>query len=212
MNDHERPGREYLSRLLAERNEYPDRAGAIDAHIRETFEQRVAILVLDMTGFSRTVQKHGIIHYLAMIQQMDTAARPAVEGNGGRVLKQEADNLFAIFETPEDAVEAAVDIFRSFDAINAVVGEDRDLHGCIGIGYGDTLVIGGEDMFGHEMNLASKLGEDLAVASEILLTEAACAALPPDRYICTPRRYEASGLSIDCFHVSVRARGTGRLA
>ena len=55
-----------------------------------------------MVGFSRLSQKHGIIHYLAMIARMDLAARPAVEGNGGRVVKQEADNLFAVFETPVD--------------------------------------------------------------------------------------------------------------
>ena len=36
------------------------------------------------------------------------------------------------------------------------------------------------------MNLASKLGEDLACKDEILLTPAAYQALPPDHYRCTP--------------------------
>jgi class 3 adenylate cyclase len=211
MSESERPGRAYLKQLLAERNEYADRVPQIDALIRETFERRVAILVLDMTGFSRTVAKHGIIHYLAMIQQMETAAVPAVEGNNGLVIKQEADNLLAIFDEPGDALEASLDIFRAFEAINSVVPEDRDLKGCVGIGFGDALVIGEEDLFGHEMNLASKLGEDLAEASEILLTEAAFAALPPHRYVCTPRRYEVSGLLIDCYIMTGRVRATGRL-
>ena len=211
MSEHERPGRDYLKQLLAQRNEHADRVPHIDALIRETFERRVAILMLDMTGFSRTVAKHGIIHYLAMIQQMEAAAVPAVVDNNGVVIKQEADNLLAAFEEPADAVEAALDIFRAFEAINSVVDDERDLHGCIGIGFGDTLVIGHDDMFGHEMNLASKLGEDLAVASEILLTEAACAALPPHRYVCQPRRYEAGGLVIDCYHMTGRVRTTGHL-
>ena len=212
MSETERPGRAYLKKLLAERNEYSDRAEAIDAHIRETFERRVAILVLDMTGFSRTVARHGIIHYLAMIQQMEAAAVPAVVDNHGRVVKQEADNLLAVFDEPGDAVEASFDILRAFEAINSVVPEERDLKGCIGIGFGDALVIGDDDLFGHEMNLASKLGEDLAEASEILLTEAAFAALPAQRYLCSPRRYEVSGLAIDCFIVDRRARATtGRL-
>ena len=211
MSETERPGRAYLKQLLAERNEYADRVPAIDALICETFERRVAILVLDMTGFSRTVAKHGIIHYLAMIQQMETAAVPAVEDNHGRVHKQEADNLLAVFDEPGDAVEAALDILRAFDAINSVVSEERDLKGCIGIGYGDALVIGDDDLFGHEMNLASKLGEDIATASEILLTEAAYAGLPPNRFVCQPRRYEVGGLVIDCYIVAGRARTTGRL-
>lgn len=190
--------RTYFKRLLADRNQQPDRVAEIDALIRETFEQRVAILVLDMSGFSRLTIAHGIIHYLAMIEQMDVSARPAVTGNHGRVIKQEADNLFAVFDTPADAVEAALDIFRAFGAVNSVVPDSRDLYGSVGIGFGDTLVIGDEDMFGSEMNLASKLGEDLADRTEILLTEAAYAALPHDRYICAPRSYEIGGFVLNC--------------
>jgi hypothetical protein len=39
-----------------------------------------------------------------------------VTGNGGQVIKQEADNLFAIFAQPAHALEAALDIFRAFEA------------------------------------------------------------------------------------------------
>lgn len=199
------PGKAYLRGLLAERNQYPDRVEEIDALIRKAFERRVAILVLDMSGFSRLTIEYGIIHYLAMIEQMDSSSRPAVTGNHGQVIKQEADNLFAVFDTPAHAVEGALDIFRAFDAVNAVVPDSRDLFGSVGIGYGDTLVIGEDDMFGSEVNLASKLGEDLAERSEILLTAAAHDALPPDHYICEPRRYEISGLVLDC-HVLVGVR------
>ena len=46
--------------------------------------RQVAILVLDMCGFSRITQRHGIIHFLAMIHRMEQAARPAIVGNGAR--------------------------------------------------------------------------------------------------------------------------------
>lgn len=200
----EHPNRVYLKKLLAERNQDSDRVSAIDEVIRSTFERRVAILVLDMSGFSRLTIKYGIIHYLAMIEQMEAAAPPAVAGNNGETIKQEADNLFAIFETSEEAVEAAFDIFRAFEAVNSVVPESRDLYGSIGIGYGDTLVMPGEDMFGCEMNLASKLGEDLAERSEILLTPAAFGALPRGRYTSEPRSYDISGITLDCFRIISR--------
>jgi class 3 adenylate cyclase len=190
------PDRHYFHRLLSERNQQPQRVTEIDAEIRSVFEKEVAILALDMCGFSRVAAQRGIIHYLAMIQQMHEAAEPAVLGNGGQVIKKEADNLWAIYPEAVNALESALDILRSFEAINSVVGEDRDIHGSIGIGFGATLVIGGEDLYGNEMNIASKLGEDLAGPSEILLTAAAYAALPKDRYVCSERTYQLAKFNI----------------
>jgi class 3 adenylate cyclase len=202
----DRPGKTRLKDLLSERNQYPDRVAEIDALIAETFQRRAAVLVLDMSGFSRLTIEFGIIHYLAMIEQMDTASRPAVTGNHGHVIKQEADNLFAIFDNPGDAVEAALDIFRAFEAVNSVVPESRDLFGSVGIGFGDLLVIGEDDLFGSEMNLASKLGEDLAEQSEILITAAAHDAIAPDHYVFEPRAYDVSGVRIDCYAFVKRIR------
>ncbi|HEY7543836.1 MAG TPA: adenylate/guanylate cyclase domain-containing protein, partial [Blastocatellia bacterium] len=91
------------------------------------------------------------------------------------------------------------DILRAFDAINSVVPAERDIFGTIGIGYGDTLVIGREDLFGSEMNLASKLGEDLGGKNEILITAAAYGLLSPEKYICEPARFSVSGIDIDCY-------------
>jgi len=193
-----RNGRTELRRLLSIRNQFPERAEDIDDQVRDAFQRNVAVLVLDMIGFSRLTVQYGIIHYLAMIHQMEEAARPAVTGNDGVVIKQEADNLYAIFDDPARALESALDIFRAFDAVNSVVPPDRDIFGAIGIGYGATLVIDEEDIFGSEVNIACKLGEDLARKSEILLTQAAYAALPPDRYVCSPATFLVSEMRIDC--------------
>jgi adenylate cyclase len=192
-------GRACLKQLLAERNQCPERVTEIDAQVHRAFGRKVAILALDMCGFSRLTAQHGIIHFLAMIHQMEQGAVPAVEGNGGKVIKTEADNLFAIFEQPAHALEAALDIFRAFEAINAVVAEERRLRGSIGIGYGEVLVIGEEDVFGPEMNLASKLGEDIAGGMEILLTRAACESLPEGHYELAADSCSISGVDLP-FH------------
>jgi len=42
---------------------------------------------------------------------------------------------------------------------------------CVGIGFGDVLRIGDSDVWGREVNAASKLGEDTAKSVEILVTE-----------------------------------------
>ena len=188
-----------LGRLLSERNQFSERTADIDKQIRAAFERNVAILALDMVGFSRLTVEYGIIHYLAMIHQMQEAALPAVTGNGGTLIKQEADNIFAIYDNPAAALESALDIFRAFDAVNSVVPPERDIYGSIGIGYGETLVIDGKDIFGSEVNIACKLGEDLAGKSEILLTKAAHEALPPDRYVCAPVTFHISEMEINCY-------------
>jgi adenylate cyclase len=192
-------GRAYLNQLLSERNQHAERAADIDREIARTFERQVAILALDMCGFTQLTMAHGIIHFLAMIRQMDEVARPAITGNGGRVIKQEADDIFAIFSEPVQAVEAALDILRGFAAINKVLPPERHLHGSIGIGYGDTLVIGDEDLFGSEMNVACKLGEDIAGLDEILITTAAYTSLPANRYLCRPVRFALGELEIHCY-------------
>ena len=201
-------GRARLKALLRERNQFQERAGEIDRLIREAFGRRVAVLALDMCGFSRLTASHGICFYLAMIAQMEDAARPAVANNGGTVVKQEADDLFAIFPTPAQALEGALDIHLAFEAVNSVVSDERDIHGSIGIGYGDLLVIEGErgveDVFGEEMNSASRLGEDLACDSEILLTPAAVADLPAGRYRLEPKTYNHRGTEIRCMRFLAR--------
>ncbi len=192
-------GRRFLKQLLSERNQYPERASEIDERIRQAFERRVAILALDMSGFSRLTLERGIIHYLAMIHQMQQAATPAVAGNGGRIIKFEADNLFAVFDDAKHALEATLDIFRAFNAVNSVLPEERHIYGGVGIGFGDTLIIDEDDMFGAEMNLACKLGEDIATRGEILLTTAAYNNLPEGRYVCAPASFCVSELQINCY-------------
>jgi len=184
---------------MSQRNQYPELATEIDRQVIETFARDVAVLVLDMVGFSRLTVEFGIIHYLAMIHQMQEAASPAVMSNGGQVIKLDADNLFAIFDEPVRALESALDIFRAFDAINTVVPIDRDIYGSIGIGYGETLLIDGRDMFGSEVNIACKLGEDCALKSEILLTQAAYDRLPANRYIFSPSAFTIGDFKIDCY-------------
>jgi len=165
--------RKQLERLLDRRNEHPEQLLAIDREICRTFERECAIFVLDMCGFSRLTLRHGIVHYLALIRRMQRTVLPIVGEHDGRVVKTEADNVFATFATVGRALKAARTVQRALARENAVLPQDWDVNVGIGIGYGPLLMIGDEDVYGSEMNLASKLGEDLAEAGEILLTGAA---------------------------------------
>lgn len=185
-----------LAELLQERNEYPERSTEIDARIKEIFGETHAIMVMDMSGFSRLTIAHGIIHFLAMIHRMQQIVLPAVKEQGGELIKWEADNAFAIFAEVERAIAAAIDIVRRFSAANTMLPEEMDLYARFGIGYGEALIIEREDLYGSEVNLASKLGEDIARRNEIMLTESAYSRVDADAGNYTEVKMSISGLEL----------------
>jgi class 3 adenylate cyclase len=193
--------KEKMNKFLQERNEHPERAAEIDAKINETFSETLAVLVMDMSGFSRQTIRHGIIHFLAQIHRMHSIATPVVEGHAGEIIKYEADNIFAVFPDVEHAVDAAVELDRSLEAANTMLPDEYDMHGEFGIGYGQILVVENDDIYGSEVNLSSKLGEDLAQRGEILLTESAYAHVSEGKRQYEPLTMSVSGLELHVFKV-----------
>lgn len=191
-----------FERLLDEMIEDPERRPEIIRTIDETFGQEKAILVLDMSGFSRTTQKHGIVLFLLMIHQMQLVVKPSVASHKGRLIKAEADNLFCLFDSVIDAVQAGWEITERLNVANLLLPETRRLYASIGIGHGRVLNIGDEDVYGDEMNLASKLGEDVAEMGDILLTQAAAAQLRETHGIpLVEHSLSVSGLSLSYYAV-----------
>ncbi|MEO1299425.1 MAG: adenylate/guanylate cyclase domain-containing protein [Cyanobacteria bacterium J06636_16] len=170
---------EELQYLLVQRQVTPENIASIDAEICNRFLKTLAVLVLDMHGFSYLTQTQGIISALQIISRLQAISIPTFKECGGTVFKTDADNIYVSFKNSDQALHSAEVVLARLNAV--------DLHAGIGIGYGDLLVIGDYDMYGSEMNLASKLGEDLAEKDEILLTEAACKNLSK-----SPRLFEAS--------------------
>lgn len=194
---HQQSTCEQLDVLLDERIRNPERKDEIDERIRATFEREVTTFVLDMSGFSRLVQRFGIIHYLAMIRRMRSVVGPAVELCRGSVVKFEADNCFAVFENPDDALEACRMIHERLDVLNQETEDTSDVFVCIGIGHGPIL-LACDDMYGNELNLASKLGEDTAEKGEVLLTQAAFEGCN-QKDSCTSFPLTVSGVTLTAF-------------
>ena len=190
-----------LERILSDMIEEPERRTELSRMIEEIFSQDKAVLVLDMSGFSRTTQRHGIVSFLLMIHEMQLIARPCVEAHRGLLLKADADNLFCLFDTVADAVRASRDITERLNAANPLLPEDRRLYVSIGIGFGDILNIEDEDLFGNEVNLASKLGEDVAERGEILLTAAAHAQLQAADIPVREETVSISGLDVTYYKI-----------
>ena len=191
--------REKLNRLLQERNEHPERAADVDARIDAMFGDTLAVMVMDMSGFSRQTVRHGIHHFLAKIHRLHSIAVPVVEQHGGEVVKVEADNVYSVFPDVPQAVAAAADTAGRLEAANSMLPEELDMHAEFGIGYGHVLIVEDEDFYGTEVNLASKLGEDVAHGGEILLTESACKQLTAGAGGCEPVEMSISGLTFTAY-------------
>jgi class 3 adenylate cyclase len=157
----------------------------IDAKIWERFGQTWAVIFTDLTGFSRMVAEFGIIHFLQEIHEQSIVFMPIVEAHDGLLLKEEADSMLLLFERPERALECSIAMHRRSKAANHGRKPEDEVLLCVGIGYGRMLRVGDRDVFGQEVNAASKLGEDIAKANEILVTEAVRAEIgerPDIRY------------------------------
>jgi class 3 adenylate cyclase len=194
--------RKELDRLLEAMIEEPERRLVLAESIEGQFGQDRAILILDMTGFTRTTHRHGIVAFLLMIHQMQRIACPRIKAHNGVLVKTEADNLFCLFETVESALAAAQDIAHRLEMINIVMPEDRRLYASIGIGYGRVLNIEDHDLFGDEVNLTCKLSEDIAGQGAILLTAEARARVPQMQGL-VEQEISVSGLSLTYFQLAV---------
>lgn len=192
--------RETLDSLLDTILHYPERHAEIVTRIQNDFEQELAPLIIDMSGFTRTTHQHGIVAFLLMIRQMHRVCCPAIVEHGGSVIKTEADNLFCMFPDVNSALAAAQDIVQRLETVNVLLPDDRRLYASVGIGWGKILIIDGHDLFGDEVNLACKLSEDIAERNMILFTERAHERLDPGSNT-VQRELSISGLSLRYFEL-----------
>ena len=181
----------------------------IEHSLWDEFGAEYAVFVLDMSGFSLLTRKYGIVHYLSMVRRMQMTTEPIVKSYSGFMIKYEADNCFAVFPEPLAAVNAAIAMQHAFRAENLLTSEDLDIHISCGIDYGKILVVGHEDCFGDPVNRASKMGEDLAVAGEILVTKEAMQMIPTTAGIkAREMNVSISGITIPAYLIEYRNEQT----
>lgn len=192
--------RDNLMKLLDELGEHPERIADVTQRIEAIFEQERTIMVLDMSGFTRATQQGNIISFLLSINQMQRLVTPVVEENAGLVLRAEHDNLTCLFDRVEDAIEASREVSRRLESANVILPSDKELYASIGIGHGKILNIGNEAIYGNEVNLASKLGEDIGGLGDVLLTANAYDKVKAD-VKCEQRKVSVSGLDFTYYAV-----------
>lgn len=191
-----------LWNMIEERTKPGADVARIDERIWDLFGEEWAVMFTDLSGFSRHVARFGIIHFLQIIFEQKRVLLPIAAQNDGILVKVEADSFLIIFKRVPSAVRAAIEMQRACQAYNEARAPEEKVLLCVGIGYGHILRIGDRDVYGQEVNAASKLGEDTAKANEILITSAVKSALDDVEEICT----EPLGISVPGSETNYRLR------
>ncbi|HXU69683.1 MAG TPA: adenylate/guanylate cyclase domain-containing protein [Polyangia bacterium] len=171
MADYDLTGSEArLWALVEERTRAGADTARIDQRIWDLFGDEWAIMFTDLSGFSRQVAAFGIIHFLQVIFEKKRLLLPIVAAHDGILIKVEADSFLIIFKRPESALACAIEMQHACQKLNHRRVPEEKVLLCVGIGFGRILRIGDADVYGQEVNAASKLGEDTAKSDEILVT------------------------------------------
>jgi class 3 adenylate cyclase len=175
-----------LENLIDERLKTGADTKSIDQRIWDLFGERWAVMFTDLSGFSRKVAEFGIIHFLQTIFESQRLLVPVIDKFDGILLKMEGDSMLVIFRNVVKALDCAQEMQGICGAYNRDKSDTDKVLLCIGIGSGMILKIGDNDVWGAEVNAASKLGEDTAKAGEILVTSAVQQELAGEAYRFEP--------------------------
>ena len=163
----------YLKRRAKGR---PGERPAMDSRSYPALFRKRAIVFTDTADFTLRTAQDGILHFLMVFESVAEEAASVVRKTGGDLVKAEGDSLLIRYDDVDQACRGVAELESALQRLNRGRPENEKLHFSYGIGYGDVLDLD-EDMFGLEVNLASKLGEDLAEPGEALLTPSAAAAV-----------------------------------
>ncbi len=161
-----------LEKLIEERLRPGADKETIDNRIWDLFGEDWCVMFTDLSGFSRGVAQFGIIHFLQTIYESERLLIPVIEEHDGILLKTEGDSFLVIFRNVMKAIQCSITMQKTLRVYNENKTPEEKVLLCVGLGYGRILRIGDSDVYGYEVNAASKLGEDTAKASEILVTGA----------------------------------------
>ncbi len=160
-----------LEKLIEERIRPGADKELIDERIWDLFGEEWCIMFTDLSGFSRGVAKFGIIHFLQTIYESERLLIPIIESHDGIMLKVEGDSFLVIFRNVKKAIQSTIHMQRLLKTYNVDKSDEEKVLLCVGLGFGKVLKIGDADVFGAQVNAASKLGEDTAEPWEILVTD-----------------------------------------
>jgi class 3 adenylate cyclase len=133
-----------------------------------TTRRIAAILVADVVGYSRLIERDEARVLSTMRSLRTQVLEPLLAQHQGRIVKLMGDGALIEFSSVVDAVQCAVSIQREVGSHQASTPPDRRVVFRIGINLGD-VVVEGHDLLGDGVNIAARL-EQLCEPGGILVS------------------------------------------
>jgi adenylate cyclase len=128
-----------------------------------------AILVGDVVGSSRMMERDEIGTLAAMQKVLTEIARPAVEKHHGRLIKTTGDGAIVEFRSPVEAVICAFEVQRQLAQRAQFEAGEGHISLRIGINLGDIICGPDGDLYGDGVNVAVRL-QDIAEPGSICIS------------------------------------------
>jgi adenylate cyclase len=174
-----------------------------EAQGRGRGDQELAILFTDLVDFSSWALEAGDAKAIDLLRAVGRALEPPIEEHGGQIVKRLGDGLMAVFEDPQDAVEAALEGREALDGVE-VDGQRPQLRA--GVHLGKPRKLGG-DYFGVDVNVTARVAA-AAGPDEVLVSDAARQRLEHGELRTRRRwRFKAKGTPKDLKVYTVKAAG-----
>lgn len=178
-------------------------AAALDARIERECAAEMTVVCCDSSGFSKKTHEHGIIEFMDNMTKCHDALERIVARHRGVTLSNKADNLMLVFEDPAKAVACSIDMHRWLKRRNKGLPDYKQYSICVGIHHGALLRFA-DDAYGPAVNVAFKLGEDIAGKDELIVSGQVNGMLKGNLRTEYSRHVTIGGVTFDVYRVKYR--------
>lgn len=156
-------------------------------------EREATIVFTDLVGFSSWALRAGDEAALELLRAVGDAVEDPFCARGGVVVKRLGDGIMAVFDSPADAVEAALEAQAALAQVE-VAGHRPRMR--VGLHHGRPRRVRG-DYLGVDVNIAARVAEQ-AKGGEVLVSEPTLALVgEPGLRLGRARRLRAEGTPRD---------------
>jgi adenylate cyclase len=164
-------------------------------------DRELAVVFTDLVEFSKWALEAGDEAALELLRDVGRAVEPSVESGGGEVVKWLGDGMMAVFDEPQQGLEAVLEARERAERIDA---DGYEVRMRAGLHFGRPRKLGG-DYLGVDVNVAARVTEEGA-ADEVLVTGEALARLDTEALDVSKKRlFRAKGMPGDVTVYSVTA-------
>lgn len=178
-------------------------AAALDRKINEACGAELTVVSCDSSGFSKKTHEQGIIEFMDNMVKCHDALEKIVSRHGGVTLSDKADNLMLIFPEPLKAAACGIEMHRWLKRRNKGLPEHKKYNICVGIHHGSLLRFA-DDAYGPAVNVAFKLGEDIAAKDELLVSGQVNELIKKKFRTDYSKHVTIGGVSFDVYKVKYR--------